>query len=95
MFPHCITCFKFSILWQSVRAVLDPALERIVEIARMHYSKYNRTILQEFYQLGLDNFSFVPSWDHPSITPEVFRISSRKKSTQHACNEYISNVIYF
>ena len=84
--------FQFFILRQSVRAALDPDPQRIVEIVRMHYSEYNRTILQKFYQLGLDNFSFVPSWDHPSITPDVFCILSRKKSTQDACNECINNV---
>ena len=94
MSPHCLTCFRFSVLQHSVRASCDPSLQRIIQIARMHHTEYNEDILQEFRDLARNGFTFVPNWQHPLITPDVFRILSRKKSSQEACDEYISQVKY-
>ena len=39
---HVITCFKMMKLTTSVRAAGDENLQRIQEIARMHYSEYEK-----------------------------------------------------
>jgi hypothetical protein len=94
MSPHVLTCFKFSILEHSVRASSDPNLQRIIKIARMHPDEYVRypRLIEDFKNLARNSFTFVPSWQDPIITPDVFRILSRKKSSQEACDDYISQV---
>ena len=71
--------FELSTFHHSVRAALDPILQRIIEIAKIHSSQYKDTIFQEFRELGRNNFIFASSWDDQSITPDVYRIRQGKK----------------
>ena len=92
MSPHILTCFQFAVLKHSVRASNDENLQRIIDIARMPCNEYTDNILIEFRHLARNNFTFVSNWSDPLITPDVFRILSRKKSSQEACIDYISQV---
>ena len=60
----------------------------------MHPDEYVRypRLIEEFKNLARNSFTFVPNWQDPIITPDVFRILSRKKSSQEACDDYISQV---
>ena len=70
--PHILTCFTMCVLKHSVRSSSDTNLQRIIDITRMHPDEYNPSILQEFANLASDTFTFVPSWNHEIITPDVF-----------------------
>ena len=94
MSPHILTCFNFCILEHSVRASSDPNLQKIIKIARMHPDEYirNPSIIDEFRDLSERCFTFVSSWQDPIITPDVYRILSRKRSSKEACDDYINQV---
>ena len=90
--PHILTCFTMCVLKHSVRASSDTNLQRIIEITRMHPDEYNPSILQEFANLASDTFTFVPSWNHEIITPDVFRIFLKKIPAQACMANYIDQV---
>ena len=79
-------------IFDDVARLSIPIFQRIIEIARMYDSQYNDTIFQEFRELWCNTFTFVYSWDDPSITPDVYCILDRKKSPIEAYNMYITNV---
>ena len=58
----------------------------------MPCNEYTDNILIKFRNLARHNFTFVSNWSDPLITPDVFRILSRKRSSQEACTDYISQV---
>ena len=91
--PHIITCFKFSILSHSVRASQDPHLERAVNIARMNPLSYTHEILEEFQHLIANAFTHVSDWNNEIITPDVFRIFSKKLPAKESVQEYIKQVM--
>ena len=68
---HVITCFKMIKLQSSVRASDDIELQRIIQIASMHYSAYvdDPELLVEFRTLVSNTCVFVENWDSPEITP--------------------------
>ena len=88
----CLTCFKFSILDNSVRAQEYLNLQRIIFIARLHPDEYSTDILSEFELLVSNCFTFVDDWNDPIITPDIFRIFSKKLPARHAVDAYISQV---
>ena len=89
---NVLTCFKFSILDNSVRAQEDLNLQRIIFITRLHPDEYSTEILSEFKTLVSTSFTFVDDWNDPIITPDIFRIFSKKLPARHAVEAYISQV---
>ena len=73
---HVITCFNMVKLSTSVRAAGDINLQRIQEIARMHYSEYEKNpgLIDEFKNLLLTTCTFVPTWSSNKITPSKYRL---------------------
>ena len=84
---HIITCFKFSVLKHSVRASQDVHLERTVNIARMNPDEYTPQVLNEFKDLIANSFTHVNDWKHELITPDVFRIFSKKLPAKESIEE--------
>ena len=89
---NVLTCFKFSILDNSVRAQEDLNLQRIIFITRLHPDEYSTEILSEFKTLVSTSFTFVDDWNDPIITPDIFQIFSKKLPARHAVEAYISQV---
>ena len=91
---HILSCFRFILLKESVRAAGDPALQRIQNIVRMHPKAYedNPELLTELSQLIKDNCTFVDSWNSPEICPGVFRLYGKKYPAKKASKEYIESV---
>ena len=91
---HIISCFKFSVLKHSVRAGQDYNLERAVNIARMNPEEYNTDLLHEFKELIANSFTHVNDWRNELITPDVFRVFSKKLPAKESIEEYIDQVKY-
>ena len=91
---HVITCFKMVMLQTSVRAVGDVSFQRIQEIARMHYSKYEEDpeLITEFKTLLDETITFVPSWTSPEITPSTYRLYGKKFPAKEATRQFIIGV---
>jgi len=83
---NIISCFKMVKLCTSVRAAKDPNLQRIQEIARMHYSKYeeNNDLIIEFKNLLRSTCTFVQTWSSDKITPSTYRLFSKKVSSKRS-----------
>jgi hypothetical protein len=92
MSSHVLSCFKFSVLDHSVRASQDSYLEIIVNIARMHPDLYTDEIIADFEWLLSNKFTHVDSWSDPLITPDVYRIFSKKLPAKESVEKYISQV---
>jgi hypothetical protein len=90
MSSHVLSCFKFSVLDHSVRASQDSYLERTVNIAHMHPDMYTGDIIEEFEWLLSNKFTHVDSWNDPLITPDVYRIFSKKLPAKESVEKYIS-----
>ena len=67
-------------------------MQRIIFIARLHPDEYSTDILSEFEILVSNCFTFVDDWNDPIITPDIFRIFSKKLPARHAVDAYISQV---
>ena len=91
---HVITCFNMVKLSTSVRAAGDINLQRIQEIARMHYSEYekNPELIDEFKNLLLNTCTFVPTWSSNKITPSTYRLYSKKFPAKEATRQFVNNV---
>ena len=91
---HVITCFKMVKLKTSVRAAGDINLQRIQEIARMHYSQYkeNNGLINEFKSLLRSTCTFVSSWSSEEITPSTYRLYGKKFPAKEATRQYVDNV---
>ena len=92
--PHVISSFDFRRLVRSVRASGDPMLQRIQDIARMMVSSYvaHPEVLQEFQQLLSNNCTFVPTWDHPDITNNVFRVFGKHSAALAAEKAFLQQI---
>ena len=91
---HVITCFKMIKLQSSVRASDDIELQRIIQIASMHYSAYvdDPELLVEFRTLVSNTCVFVENWDSPEITPSTYRLYGKKLPANEATRQFINNV---
>ena len=83
--PHILTTFMVRLLTHSVRAAKCRTLRRIIEIMRHSHEhiREHPLVVREFCQL-LEHCTFVPSWDHPAITKDVFRAFARTIPAEEA-----------
>ena len=81
-------------LTTSVRAAGDENLQRIQEIARMHYSEYekNEDLITEFKSLLRTTCTFVTTWSSNEITPSTYRLYSKKFPAKEATRQFVNNV---
>lgn len=91
---HVITCFKMTMLKTSVRAVGDLNFQRIQQIARMHYSKYqiHPDLISEFKRLLGCTCTFVTTWNDPAITPSTYRLYGKKFPAKEATRQFVEGV---
>ena len=70
----------------SVRAAGDENLQRIQEIARMHYNEYeeNNGLISEFKIFLCSTCTFVPTRSSNEIILSTYRLFSRKFSAKEA-----------
>ena len=89
-----LTCFSMAKLSKSVRAASDPLLQEFQNITRLYPRQYqqNPELLNRFKELARDVFTFVPSWDDPSIDPNTLRFYSRKSPARVETERYIEQV---
>ena len=92
--PHVLTSFAFTVLQHSVRASGDPDFQRLQNIARLHPRCYeeNPDLIDEFKELISRVCTFVPNWSSPLITPNTFRLYSKKAPAKRAALDYINAV---
>ena len=91
---HVITCFEMVQLQTSVRAAADVQLQRIQQIASMHYSSYidNTDLLDEFRNLLSETCVFVSNWNAPEITPSTYRLYGKRVPANEATKQFVDNV---
>ena len=87
---HVIPCIKMVCLRHSIRANDDRQLQRIQEIARMNYRKFdaNPALVTKFVWLCSETFTFVDLWDDPKIsmsTMRLFKTCACKGCIQRIC----------
>jgi hypothetical protein len=91
---HIIPCFKMVCLKHSVRASSDVQFQRIQEIARYSYKKFENepNLMEEFIQLCSAHLTFVPNWDNPVITPQTMRLYSKRVPAKDAARHFAQRV---
>ena len=91
---HCLSCFRMVALETSVRASGDPDFERIQQIARYPYWKFDNEpeLIEAFVQLISDNCTFVEDWASDKITPSTYRLYSKKIPAKEAAQQYVDRV---
>ena len=91
---HCLSCFRMVALETSVRASGDPDFERIQQIARYPYWKFENEpeLIEAFVQLISDNCTFVEDWASEKITPSTYRLYSKKIPAKEAAQQYVDRV---
>ena len=91
---HIISCYRFVLLKESVRASNDNNFQRIQNIVRMHPNEYERNpdLLYELSTLLRNNCTYVNSWSDRRITPDAFRLYGKKFPAKQASNDYINSV---
>ena len=82
--PFLISSFLYRKLEHSVRASQDQNLQNIQEIARLLPSELTSDILGTFRTLVEKHCTFVPNWEHKSLTPEKLRLFGKKVATRNA-----------
>jgi hypothetical protein len=91
---NLISCFRMVLLTTSVRAANDNALQRVQEISRypFWYLVANPEVVEEFLSLVINNFTFVQDWSSPLITPDTFRLYSKKVPAKEAARQFVERV---
>ena len=81
-------------LTHSVRASNDIPFQRIQEIARYNYKRFENApeLIEEFVELCSDNLTFVDSWDDDAITPATMRLYSKKIPAREASRQFVDRV---
>ena len=77
-----------------VRASGDAAFQRIQEIARYTYKKFEEEpdLIEEFIQLCSDNFTFVDDWDDDRIPASTMRLYSKRVPAKDAAKQFVERV---
>ena len=91
---HIIPCFKMVSFVNSIRASGDAAFQRIQELARFNYSKFEEEpdLIDEFVRLVSENFTFVDNWNDEQITPSTYRLYGRRVPAKEAARQFIERV---
>jgi predicted GIY-YIG superfamily endonuclease/molybdopterin converting factor small subunit len=91
---NLISCFRMVLLTKSVRAADDNALQRVQEISRypFWYLVENSAVIEEFLQLISNHFTFCQDWLSPLITPDTFRLYSKRVPAKEAARQFVERV---
>lgn len=77
----------------SIRAIGDAAFQRIQELARFNYIKFEEEpdLIDEFVRLLLvsENFTFIDNWNDEQITPSTYRLYGRRIPAKEAARQFI------
>lgn len=91
---HIIPCFRFVGLDMSVRSSNDEPFQRLQEIFQMNYCTLssNNALVDEFLELCSENLSFVDDWTDVLITPDTYRLYSKKVPAKEAARDFVDRI---
>ena len=81
-------------LYHSVRAAADTNLQKINDIGRLNYTRFEEdpTLETEFVSLCSNIFTFVPTWDSNTIKTSTMRLYSKRVPVREALAQYVERV---